>query len=123
MLWQSLKLKKNILHLQNLIKDNPIQIVKLDSLKRLIDLKIASSLEIITVREQAGLSAAIEIISTQKGKRIMDDIRKVSYNMDQLEENSLIARNKIAVDSYFLAQLYVVLGGIISILIAIFNDY
>jgi hypothetical protein len=53
----------------------------------------------------------------------MDDIRKVSYNMDQLEENSLIARNKIAVDSYFLAQLYVVLGGIISILIAIFNDY
>jgi hypothetical protein len=48
-----------------LIKDNPIQIVKLDSLKRLIDLKIASSLE-ITVREQAGLSAAIEIISTQK---------------------------------------------------------
>jgi hypothetical protein len=31
-------------------------------------LKIASSLEIITVREQAGLSAAIEIISTQKGK-------------------------------------------------------
>jgi CHASE3 domain sensor protein len=82
-------------------------------------LKIASSLEIITVREQAGLSAAIEIISTQKGKRIMDDIRKVSYNMDQLEENSLIARNK-TVDSYFLAQLYVVLGGIISILIATF---
>jgi CHASE3 domain sensor protein len=81
-------------------------------------LKIASSLEIITVREQAGLSAAIEIISTQKGKRIMDDIRKVSYNMDQLEENSLTARNKIAVDSYF-AQLYVVLG-IISILIATF---
>jgi CHASE3 domain sensor protein len=49
----------------------------------------------------------------------MDDIRKVSYNMDQLEENSL-TRNKIAVDSYFLAQLYVVLGGIISILIATF---
>jgi hypothetical protein len=24
----------------------------------------------------------------------MDDIRKVSYNMDQLEENSLTARNK-----------------------------
>jgi hypothetical protein len=48
----------------------------------------------------------------------MDDIRKVSYNMDQLEENSLTARNKIAVDSYFLSQLYVVLGGIISILIA-----
>jgi CHASE3 domain sensor protein len=82
-----------------LIKDNPIQIIKLDSLKRLIDLKIASSLEIITVREQA-VNAAIEIISTQRSKQ-MDDIRKVSYNMDQLEENSLIARNKIAVDSYF----------------------
>jgi hypothetical protein len=52
----------------------------------------------------------------------MDDIRKVSYNMDQLEENSLIARNKIAVDSYFLAQLYVVLGGIISIFIRMINQ-
>jgi hypothetical protein len=39
--------------------------------------------------------------------------------MDQLEGNSLIARN-VPVDSYFLAQLYVVLGGIISILIATF---
>jgi CHASE3 domain sensor protein len=65
-----------------LIKDNPIQIVKLDSLKRLIK---ASSLEIITVREQAGLSAAIKYFNTE-GKRIMDDIRKVSYNMDQLEK-------------------------------------
>jgi CHASE3 domain sensor protein len=54
--------------------------------KRLIDLKIASSLEIITVRASK-LSAAIEIISTHRGKQIMDDIRKVSYNMDQLEEN------------------------------------
>jgi signal transduction histidine kinase/CheY-like chemotaxis protein len=40
--------------------------------------------------------------------------------MDKLEEESLIDRNKIAVDSYFLAQLYVVLGGVISILIATF---
>ncbi|PKH68516.1 hypothetical protein CXF59_04135 [Flavobacterium sp. ALD4] len=114
------KIKKNILHLQNLIKDNPIQEIKLDSLKHLINLKIASSLEIITVREQVGLNAAIEIISTQKGKRIMDEIRKLSYNMDKLEEKSLRDKNKIAVDSYFLAQLYVVLGGIISILIATF---
>jgi CHASE3 domain sensor protein len=60
-----------------------------------------------------------KLFQHREGKRIMDDIRKV-YNMDQLEENSLIARNKIAVDSYFLAQLYVVLGGIISILIATF---
>jgi CHASE3 domain sensor protein len=104
-----------------LIKDNPIQIVKLDSLKRLIDLKIASSLEIITVREQAVKCSNRNYFNTER-KRIMDDIRKVSYNMDQLEENSLTARNKIVVDSYFLAQLYVVLGGIISILTT-FNDY
>jgi signal transduction histidine kinase len=114
------KIKKNILHLQNLIKDNPIQKVNLDSLKQLINLKIASSFEIINVREKDGLNAAIEIISTQKGKRIMDEIRKLSYNMDKLEEKSLSDRNKVAVDSYFLAQLYVVLGGIISILIATF---
>jgi signal transduction histidine kinase/CheY-like chemotaxis protein len=114
------KIKKNILRLRSLMKDNPIQIVKLDSLKQLIDLKIESSLQIINAREQRGLNAAVEIISTQRGKRIMDDIRKLSTKMNKLEENSLVDRNKIAVDSYFLAQLYVVLGGIISILIASF---
>ncbi|MCY7363077.1 MAG: CHASE3 domain-containing protein, partial [Ignavibacteria bacterium] len=114
------KIQKNILYLKQLLKDSPIQLLKLDSLKQLIDLKIAVNVELIKVREQLGLNAAIEIISTQRGKRIMDDIRKLSDNMEGAEGKLLNDRNKIASDSYFLALIFTVLGGIISILIAIF---
>jgi len=45
------QIQKNILQLQTLIKDNPSQLQKLDSLKQLIDLKIAFNDKVIKVRE------------------------------------------------------------------------
>ncbi len=114
------QIQKNVLNLQQLLKDDPIQLLKLDSLKQLIDLKIAFNASVIKTREQFGLDAAVAIISTRKGKRIMDGARKISGKMVELEEKLINDRNKIVADSYFLAQFFVVVGGIISILIAIF---
>jgi hypothetical protein len=94
-----------------LIKDNPIQTRFAEKLKRLIDLKIASRK--LLLREQAGLCSNRNYFNTER-QRIMDDIRKVSYNMDQLEENSLIV--KLPLTAISLLNFYVVLGGIISIL-------
>jgi signal transduction histidine kinase/ActR/RegA family two-component response regulator len=113
------KIQKNILHLEHLIID-PNQKLKLDSLKQLIDKKIAISLEIIEVRKQFGYEAAVEIISSKKGKKIMDDIRKLADNMVGLEEKLLIARTEVSYDSYLFAQIFVILGSVISILITIF---
>jgi len=114
------QIQKSVLYLQTLIKDNPSQLQKLDSLKQLIDLKIAFNDKVIKVREQFGLNAAVVIISTRKGKQIMDDARKLSDNMLEVEEKLLNKRNIIATNSYFLAQFFAVVGGILSILIAIF---
>ncbi len=114
------KIQKNILHLQTLLKDNPSQLLKLDSLKQLIDLKIAFNVKVIKVREQFGLNAAVTIISTRRGKQIMDGTRKISDNMLEVEEKLLNDRNKMVAHSYFLVQMFLIVGGIISILIAIF---
>ncbi len=114
------QIQKSVLYLQTLIKDNPSQLQKLDSLKQLIDLKIAFNVKVIKAREQFGLNAAVVIISTRKGKQIMDDARKLSDNMLEVEEKLLNKRNIIATNSYFLAQFFVLVGGILSILIAIF---
>ena len=50
----------------------------------------------------------------------MDGVRKLSGNMLEVEEKLLNKRNIIATNSYFLAQFFAVVGGILSILIAIF---
>ncbi|MDI1356176.1 MAG: PAS domain S-box protein [bacterium] len=112
-------IQKNISHLRTLLQDDPIQLVKLDSLKELIDLKTASVIEIINAREKLGLNAASEIVSTQRGKIAMDNIRKLSDRMAEIQGKLLIERKRIAADSYFIAQLFAVVGGILAILIAI----
>jgi len=113
------EIQKNILQLQNLIIDSN-QLLNLDSLKYLIDKKIAISYENINTRDEHGLNAAVEMVSSQKGKLIMDDIRDLSKNMEVLAEKLLIDRTDITQDSYLFTQIIVVLGGILSILIAIF---
>jgi len=114
------QIQKNFLQLQQLLKDNPSQLLKLDSLKQLIDLKIEFNAKVIKAREQLGLNAVVAIISTRRGKQIMDGARKISGKMVEVEEKLINDRNKIVADSYFLAQFFAVVGGIISILIAIF---
>jgi PAS domain S-box-containing protein len=83
-------------------------------------LKIAFNGKVIEAREQFGLNAAVAIISIRRGKQIMDGARKLSDNMLEVEEKLLNDRKKIVAHSYFLAQISVIVGGIISILIAIF---
>jgi len=114
------QIQKNILHLQTLLKDNPSQLLKLDSLKQLIDLKIAFNAKVNKAREQFGLNEAVEIVSTRRGKQIMDGARKLSSKMLEVEEKLLIERNNIAADSYFFARIFAVSEGIISLLIVIF---
>ncbi len=113
-------IKKNISHLQALFQDNSIQLLKLDSLKQLIDLKIESTIEIINTREKLGLIAASEIVSTEKGKLAMDNIRNLSHRMNDLEDRVLIDKTKTEDKSYFIAQFFALAGGILAILIAVF---
>ncbi|WP_320814378.1 ATP-binding protein [Flavobacterium sp.] len=113
------EIQRNILNLEYLITDEK-QLLNLDSLKHLIDKKIAISYENINVREQHGLNAAVEKISSQKGKLIMDDIRLLTNNMEDLADKLLVGRTEVSHDSFLFAQIFVLVGGIISILIAIF---
>ncbi len=114
------EIQKNILHLRTLFNDNPIQLLKLDSLEQLINLKVEFTLEIINTREKLGLIAASEIVSTEKGKIAMDNIRNLSHRMNDLEDRVLIDKNKIEDKSYFIAQFFALAGGILAILIAVF---
>jgi methyl-accepting chemotaxis protein len=75
--------------LANLIADNSQQQSRLGELKPLVAAKLAELQQTITLRREKGPEAAREIVLTDKGKQIMDEIRKVVAQM-QAEENKLL---------------------------------
>jgi methyl-accepting chemotaxis protein len=76
--------------LRRLTADNPAQQRRLDAMHPLITDRLAVLAQVIEVRRRAGLAPAVAAVTSDRGKRIMDDIRQL---MDQMEgeENALLA--------------------------------
>ena len=76
---------------RDLTKDNPRQQRRLDDLDPLIASKFAELKQTIDLRkdESKGFEAALQVVKTDAGKKIMDDMRKVVGDM-QNEEKSLL---------------------------------
>ncbi len=75
--------------LRKLTADNSNQQRRLDALEPLGANKFAELKETIDLRKSKGLEAAISVVLTDKGKKVMDEIRKVITDMES-EENDLL---------------------------------
>jgi methyl-accepting chemotaxis protein len=75
--------------LRRLTADNPAQQRRLDAMRPLITDKLAELEQTIDLRRRSGFEPAVALVKTDRGKRIMDDIRQL---MDQMEgeENALL---------------------------------
>jgi len=82
-----------ILQLQQLIRDNPSQQKRVDSLNCYMHKYLSFSYQAVELRKAQGLSAAVELISTRKGKQNTDKIRQITASI-QLEESALLNKRK-----------------------------
>jgi methyl-accepting chemotaxis protein len=87
-------INQDIKALRDLTRDNVNQLRRLDSLESLIngkDGKLAELQETIDARRDTarGFAAALQIVSTDRGKKVMDDIRRTIDEM-RSEENALL---------------------------------
>ena len=73
--------------LTGLTRDNPGQQQDLQRLRRLADAKLAELRETIRLRRESGLEAAMPVILTDRGKKIMDDLRAVAAAMRPASRN------------------------------------
>ncbi|MGI8655030.1 MAG: PAS domain S-box protein [Pyrinomonadaceae bacterium] len=78
--------------LQRLTIDNPNQQRRLALLKPLVSDKLKHIDKAITARRESGFEAAQEIVLTGYGKRVMDDIRKLTAEMETEERRLLKLR-------------------------------
>ncbi len=79
-------------NLQRLTADNPNQQRRIALLKPLASAKLKYLDQTMMVRRERGFEAAQEIISTGYGKRVMDDIRKITAEMEGEERGLLKIR-------------------------------
>lgn len=89
----TLVVSQTIQNLRKLTADNPNQQQRLDTLEPLIAAKLAELKETIDLRKSKGLEAAIQVVRTDKGKKVMDDIRKITTEMGNEERMLLEQRD------------------------------
>ncbi|MEE8158132.1 MAG: CHASE3 domain-containing protein, partial [Dehalococcoidia bacterium] len=80
---------------KDLTRDNPVQQRRLDLVMPLIEKKFAELRETIELRKGVGFEAALEVVMTNRGKTIMDDIRVVIGAMKE-EERRLLSDRTVA---------------------------
>jgi PAS domain S-box-containing protein len=82
--------------LVGLTRDNPAQQESLQQVQKLADAKLAVLRETIQLRRKSGLAAALPVILTDRGEKIMEELRGVLAEMKGRELQLLEARNAAA---------------------------
>ncbi|HEY9666663.1 MAG TPA: CHASE3 domain-containing protein, partial [Coleofasciculaceae cyanobacterium] len=82
-------INQQIQNLHNLTVDNPHHKQRINTLQPLITLRLAALKQIINLRQDEGLEAALARVKTSQGKEIMARIRQVLLEMEN-EENRLL---------------------------------
>ena len=110
---------REIKEIRRSIADHPTQQRWLDALESQIAVKLAELKETIDLRRTQGFNAALEVVRTAKGKRTMDEIRRLITEMQKEEDETFKhlgkevdakAQNTIAVIVYGLLFSIIILG-------------
>ncbi|MBI9052901.1 MAG: methyl-accepting chemotaxis protein [Bacteroidales bacterium] len=108
-------LEKDINYLEKLTSDNANQQQRIERLEALISEKLKELDETIKLRKSGGFDVAQELVITDVGKKVMDDIRVVLTEMIDEENELLNERSKRSDDETQTAK-----SGIIIIIIGAF---
>jgi methyl-accepting chemotaxis protein len=87
------QIDENLKHLRTLTADNALQQRRLDAIAPLVSKKLAELKETIDLRKSKGFEAAAEVVKTDRGMKVMDELRKLSQEMRATEEELLARRN------------------------------
>jgi methyl-accepting chemotaxis protein len=101
--------------LRKLTADNPAQQQRLDTLRPIIDAKIAELKMTIEMRRSQGFEATAARISIGEGKRLMEQARRISADMDREEHDLLVRRRQEADASAETTKAVILWGSVLGI--------
>jgi methyl-accepting chemotaxis protein len=103
--------------LRQLTADNQNQQKRLTTLQSLVSTKLTELAETIALRRRNGERAAVEVVLTEKGKVLMDNIRRVIGEMEGEENALLTQRDQRAKETARFALGVMVFGGLLALLL------
>lgn len=106
-----------IQQLRQLTSDNPSQQARITTLQPLVANKLAELAETIGLRRQGKQQAALEVVLTNRGKNVMDDIRRVIADMNQEEVGLLEERAQATVATAEFASRTMIVGGLVVLVL------
>jgi methyl-accepting chemotaxis protein len=110
--------------LRRLTADNPQQQRRLDTLRARIDARFEHTGRVIELRRREGLVAAAANVSTGEGRRLMDAVQQTIADMDQAEQQLLVARNQEADHSSRTARTVILWGSLLgSVFVGLLGFY
>ena len=102
-----------------LTKDNAKQQQRIGTLKPLIADKFTELNQTIELRKVKGFDAALQIVITEKGKKIMDDIRSVITEIGKDENDLLNSRTLTMNSSIRMTKSVIIYGSSFSIILIV----
>lgn len=104
-----------IAHVRELTIDNPVQTQRIDDLKPFVDDKFEELLETINLRRNETFEAARDVVLTDAGKSIMDNIRLLLDAMSSAEEVLLVERSAAAESAASTAKTILIAGTVLAV--------
>ncbi len=86
-------LEQEVKEIRRLTANNPNQQRRLDALEPLLTSKLAELQNTINLRNNQGFEAALQVVLTDRGKKLMDEITKVILEMETEERDLLKQRS------------------------------
>ena len=102
-----------------LTKSNPPQQQRIANLKLLIVEKLTTVYQIVDLRKKKGFNVALEAITTDNGKKAMDDIRIAIQEIQQVENDLLKTRGATMNGDIRMTKSIIIYGSSFSIILII----
>jgi methyl-accepting chemotaxis protein len=112
------RLHDQINALRGLVADNPAQQARTYDLERLSNGRLAAAQGIIEARRRGGLDQAAVASREGRGKRLMDDARRIVAEM-KAEENRLLVERQASAESAVEISHVVVIGGTLLLILVV----
>jgi PAS domain S-box-containing protein len=93
------EIERDIDALAELTRDNAAQQQSLKQVRKLVDAKLAELRETIALRRKSGLEPALAVVRSDRGQKIMDELRGVIAEMENREQRLLEKRKDEAAAS------------------------
>jgi methyl-accepting chemotaxis protein len=100
---------------RNLTSDNPSQQQRVDQLEMLSSAKLFELKETIDYYDAGNRDKAFEVVLTDRGKNVMDDIRALIQEMKAEEETLLVLRKQESLSAAHKVTYIATLGGIVML--------